>query len=219
PGHREIRRTSQYQRRRCGGPHCVRNRGGCALVRNTEWRRAPGWIRRVDHPGGMHKRYLPTRGGRRLDRWWHARETGRGVREPRRGRSERLRLRCCRCRSHRRHAHRLMKHSTPDVIELLSALIRFESLSHQEGPIADFVFDMLDVPGVSVARYDNNVVAQLGNGNRSLLLNSHLDVVPPSSNHPYDPFEPTKADGRLFGRGSVDAKASVASMITAFRSI
>lgn len=112
-----------------------------------------------------------------------------------------------------------MEGITLDVIELLSTLVRFESLSHHESEIADFVADTIDVEGVAVSRYDNNVVARLGDGDRVFLLNSHLDVVPASSDHPHPPFAPTIVDGRLFGRGSVDAKASVASMMTAFLSI
>jgi acetylornithine deacetylase len=114
---------------------------------------------------------------------------------------------------------RTVEDTALDVTELLSALVRFESLSHHEGPIADFVADTLDVPAVVVSRFENNVVARLGEGSSALLLNSHLDVVPASSNHPYEPFVPTIVGGRLFGRGSVDAKSSVAAMIAAFRSL
>ena len=109
--------------------------------------------------------------------------------------------------------------TTFDVTELLSALVRFESLSHHEEAIAGFVADTLNVSNVVVSRFENNVVARLGSGASALLLNSHLDVVPASSDHPYGAFEPTVVNGRLFGRGSVDAKSSVAAMIAAFRSL
>jgi len=102
-----------------------------------------------------------------------------------------------------------------NVIELLSRLVAFPSLSHQEREIADFVEEMIREAALPVTRIDDNVVCHLGDGPRRLLLNSHLDVVPASADHPYPPFEPTIADGRLFGRGSVDAKASVAAMVAA----
>jgi len=49
----------------------------------------------------------------------------------------------------------------------------------------------------------------------TLALVSHLDVVPPGSGWSRDPFTPVIESGRLFGRGSGDAKASVASMLCA----
>lgn len=96
---------------------------------------------------------------------------------------------------------------------LLSDLIRFPSLSHQEGPIADFLADYITGRGLAVQRHRDNLYFALGEGSERLLLNSHLDVVPPSAGHPFEPYEPTVEDGYVYGRGAVDAKASVASMI------
>lgn len=102
-----------------------------------------------------------------------------------------------------------------DVVSLHKALVRFPSLSHQEGPIADFVEAYVRDAGVPVRRLDDNVYFWLGDGPDRLLLNTHLDVVPPSTDHPYDPFDPVEVDGRIYGRGTVDAKASGAAMTTA----
>ena len=49
----------------------------------------------------------------------------------------------------------------------------------------------------------------------TLALVSHLDVVPPGSGWTRDPFTPVIEGDQLFGRGSGDAKASVAAMLTA----
>jgi acetylornithine deacetylase len=106
-----------------------------------------------------------------------------------------------------------------EVIGLLKALVRFPSLSHQEAEIADFVEQHVQRAGLPVARLDNNVYFWLGEGEDRLLLNSHLDVVPPSADHPFDPFEPVEVDGKLYGRGTVDAKASGAAMTTALLSL
>ena len=101
------------------------------------------------------------------------------------------------------------------ALDLLKALVRFPSLSREEGPIADFVEDYVRKAGLPVERFENNVYFRLGNGPDRLLLNSHLDVVAPSKEHPYDPFDPVAVDGLLYGRGTVDAKASGAAMTTA----
>ena len=102
------------------------------------------------------------------------------------------------------------------VLDLHADLVRFPSLSHEEGPIADYVEAWARaLPGVTVGRRDHNVWAGLGDGDDLLLLVSHLDVVPPSAEHPHPPFEPTTVDGKVYGRGAVDAKASGAAMLAA----
>lgn len=52
-----------------------------------------------------------------------------------------------------------------------------------------------------------------------LLLNGHLDTVPPSGSMRYGPFAAEVHDGRLWGRGAVDMKGSVAAMTVAFAAL
>lgn len=112
-----------------------------------------------------------------------------------------------------------MPASDLDVVTLHKDLIRFPSLSDDEGPIADFIENFVSARGVPVRRHHDNVFFWIGDGDETLLLNTHLDVVPPSSGHPYDPFNPVEVRGRIYGRGSVDAKASAAAMTTALLSL
>lgn len=103
----------------------------------------------------------------------------------------------------------------PDVVDLLKTLIRFPSLTGKETDVADYVERRARSAGVDVLRHEDNVAFGVGSGRDTLLLNSHLDVVPPAASHPYDPFTPVTKQGVLYGRGSVDAKASGAAMTTA----
>lgn len=52
-------------------------------------------------------------------------------------------------------------------------------------------------------------------GGRSIILNAHVDVVDPGPVEAwqYDPWSGTIADGRLYGRGSADDKASLAAIL------
>jgi len=107
----------------------------------------------------------------------------------------------------------------PDAVDFLKDLIRFPSLTGEEGEIADYVEQHARSAGVDVLRHEDNVAFGIGDGDDTLLLNSHLDVVPPTDDHPHDPFEPVEVEGELYGRGSVDAKASGAAMTTALLSL
>lgn len=53
---------------------------------------------------------------------------------------------------------------------------------------------------------------------RSLLFNTHLDVVPPSQGQEH-PFDPRVVDGVVYGRGACDAKGQVAALYTVLRTV
>lgn len=113
-----------------------------------------------------------------------------------------------------------MSVSTPTtVLPLLRDLIAIPSLTGEEAEAADYVEAHVRRAGLDVWRQNDNVSFALGDGEDVLLLNSHLDVVPPSSDHPYEPFDPVVTNGVLYGRGSVDAKSSGAAMTTALLSL
>ncbi|MBT8398845.1 MAG: M20/M25/M40 family metallo-hydrolase [Rhodothermia bacterium] len=110
---------------------------------------------------------------------------------------------------------RVVRDITVDAVDLLRDMIRFRSVSHEEAEIADYVQTLVTSRGIRSGRHGDNVYFLLGEGEHRLLMNSHLDVVPESSDHPYDPFDPVEVDGRIYGRGAVDAKASGAAMTVA----
>jgi len=53
----------------------------------------------------------------------------------------------------------------------------------------------------------------------ALLLNGHLDTVPPSSAMPHPPFDAVVEDGKVWGRGTVDMKGGLAAMASALAAI
>jgi acetylornithine deacetylase len=60
-----------------------------------------------------------------------------------------------------------------------------------------------------------------GDGALALLLNGHLDVVPADSPELWTtpPFQPSRRDGRLYGRGAVDMKSGFAIGMLALRAL
>lgn len=92
-----------------------------------------------------------------------------------------------------------------------------------EGRMVDFVCAWLERNGLDYQRQAvkpgrENVVATAGgiDSSKTLLLCAHTDTVG-IDGMTIDPFNPQVKDGRLWGRGSCDTKASLAAMMIAFR--
>ncbi len=118
----------------------------------------------------------------------------------------------------------------PDA-ELLSRLVAFDSTSRNSNlPIADFICDYLDRPGLRIARNPSpdgdktNLVITAGpeagagdaGARDGLVLSGHMDVVPAlEPEWRTDPFELTDSGDAYFGRGACDMKGFVALAINA----
>lgn len=96
---------------------------------------------------------------------------------------------------------------------LLEALVATPSVSGDEGKIADLVTAWAEGWGARVHRQGHNVWFSVGQGPRRLLVNSHLDTVPPCAGWTMEPLRPEWREGRLYGLGSNDAKGCVAAML------
>ena len=109
----------------------------------------------------------------------------------------------------------------PDEIELLKELVAIPSVSGTEDTIAEFVEQAARSWGLDVERDHTSVRVELEGfaAGQTLALVSHLDTVPPGSGWTRDPFTPVVEGTRLYGRGSGDAKASVAAMLWAARDL
>jgi acetylornithine deacetylase len=100
--------------------------------------------------------------------------------------------------------------------ELLTLLVGTPSVSGEEGPLADLVQDLVASQGFEPHRSGNNLWFSFGTrGGPRLLLNSHLDTVPPCAGWEGDPFTPVWNGARLQGLGANDAKGCVAALLLA----
>jgi acetylornithine deacetylase/succinyl-diaminopimelate desuccinylase family protein len=90
-----------------------------------------------------------------------------------------------------------------------------------EKEVAELIFEKLKEFGlkpkfVSALSNRPNVVCSLKNkGNPTLILNGHMDTVPVGNEKDWrvDPFSAKIIDGKLYGRGAYDMKASLAAMV------
>jgi acetylornithine deacetylase len=102
-----------------------------------------------------------------------------------------------------------------DPVALLKELVAAPSVSGKEEPALDCLERSLRAAGLEPRRSGRNLWTTAGRGRATLLLNAHIDTVPPTESWMRDPFKPEVADGRLYGLGSGDDKASVAAMAAA----
>jgi acetylornithine deacetylase len=109
----------------------------------------------------------------------------------------------------------------PDEIDLLTALVAIPSVSGDEESLARYVELVAREWGLDVTRDEVAVRVEVRGAvpGPTLALVSHLDVVPPGNGWTREPFTPTIEGERLYGRGSGDAKASVAAMLLAAKDL
>lgn len=111
--------------------------------------------------------------------------------------------------------------TTCEESRLLGGLVALPSVSGDEGAVAARVAADANGWGLSVDHDDAGVAIEIRapEPGPTLAFISHLDVVPPGEGWTRDPWEPRIESGRLYGRGSGDAKASVAAMLLAARDL
>ncbi|MGE0347420.1 MAG: M20/M25/M40 family metallo-hydrolase [Gemmatimonadales bacterium] len=110
-----------------------------------------------------------------------------------------------------------MASTSPTEIALLRDLVAIPSISGEELPAAECVEATARRLGLDVVRDETSVRVEVGDvaAGPTLAFATHLDVVPPGDGWTRDPFTPVIEGDLLYGRGSGDAKASVAAMLTA----
>lgn len=112
------------------------------------------------------------------------------------------------------------------VVRLLLDLVSIPSVNpcfpdgRGEREIADFVADYARKAGLEVHRQPvfegrgNVLIGITGKGRETVLLETHMDTVT-AEGMVVEPFNPQIRDGKVFGRGACDAKASLAAMLQA----
>lgn len=130
------------------------------------------------------------------------------------------------------------------LVEAVQGLVRIPSYDGNETPAQEYMAGLLAGAGLEVDRWPIDldqarrhpahaaeieresalgVVGTLRGtgGGRSLILNGHVDVVPPGEDalwhHP--PFGGVVEDGRIWGRGSLDMKGALVAAVFALKAV
>jgi len=96
-----------------------------------------------------------------------------------------------------------------DPVFLLQRMVEIPSLSGEEAALAAFLIETMRSVGFQVSIDEaGNAVGTLGDGPKEIVLLGHMDTVPG--------LVPVRIEnGKLYGRGSVDAKGPLATFIAA----
>lgn len=113
-----------------------------------------------------------------------------------------------------------------DPIALTQALVRCRSVTPEDGGALQLIEDVLTPLGFQCHRVTmreagtpdiGNLYARWGTGAPNLCFAGHTDVVPPGDETlwTHSPFDAVMADGKLYGRGTVDMKGAIAAFMAA----
>lgn len=115
------------------------------------------------------------------------------------------------------------------LADLAASLVRLESENPpgNERACAAFVADWCRDCGMDVTVLEEpaenrpQVVARVGEGDPTVVLNGHTDVVPVTApeDWEHDPYGAERVDDRLYGRGSADMKAGLAAGLCALEDL
>ena len=99
---------------------------------------------------------------------------------------------------------------TQDVVTLTESLCNIESVSLNEGALADAIeTELAKLDHLEVVRDGNSLVARTNLGrDERIVLAGHIDTVPLTSEPANLPVK--RVDGKLWGRGTTDMKGGVA---------
>lgn len=110
-----------------------------------------------------------------------------------------------------------------ESVRYLLDMVRIPAFSTKEKEVVEYILGEMQAAGFDEAFIDplGNVLGRIGNGDRVLAFDAHIDTVYPGDLKlwDFDPFDAHVKDGQVWGRGSVDQEGGMASMLTAARII
>ena len=123
-----------------------------------------------------------------------------------------------------------LKNNYQDMVDTLARWIRVPSLRAEAAPGAPFgreVRRMLDLAMTDVARLGMKprdidgycMDAEIGEGDETVAVLAHLDLVPEGEGWEHDPYGAEIIDGRMIGRGTQDDKGPGIAALFAMKSI
>lgn len=115
------------------------------------------------------------------------------------------------------------KHYEQATADFLVNMIKTPSFSTKEKDVIEVISKEMKKTGFDEVKVDGlgSVIGRIGSGKRVIAFDAHIDTVYPGDLNlwNFDPFDGHIKDGKVWGRGSVDQKGGMASMIYAAKII
>jgi len=110
-----------------------------------------------------------------------------------------------------------------DIVRFLRDLIAIPAESCQEGPVIQRIRQEMELVGFDEIRVDGmgNILGRIGSGKHIIMMDSHTDTVGVGDPNEWawDPHQGKVEDGFVYGRGTCDQRAGMASMVYAAKLI
>lgn len=109
------------------------------------------------------------------------------------------------------------KNLESDMVKFLREMIAIPSMSGEEGNVIARIKTEMESVGFDEVSVDpmGNLLGRIGSGSTVIAMDGHIDTVDTGNINEWewDPFEGKLEDGIIYGRGSVDMKGAMASMV------
>jgi putative selenium metabolism hydrolase len=110
-----------------------------------------------------------------------------------------------------------------DMVRFLRDLVAIPAESGHEGPVVARIRQEMEKVGFDEIRIDpmGNILGRIGSGKTIVMMDSHTDAVGVGDpkEWAWDPYQGKVEDGYVYGRGSCDQRAGMASMVYAGKMI
>lgn len=111
-----------------------------------------------------------------------------------------------------------------NLIDILNKLLSSESVSPSDGGLVEYIANLLSTNSFNIITKEYNIngiktknlYAYKGTEGKNFVFSGHLDVVPAGNLDSWKspPFSYTEHDNKIYGRGAIDMKSSIACMIS-----
>ena len=111
---------------------------------------------------------------------------------------------------------------TTQAVSLLCQMVSTPSISREESNAASLLEHFMSEQGLNPKRHENNLwvlAPGYDKARPTLMLNAHIDTVPPATSWTHNPFAPTLEGDKLFGLGTNDDGASLVTLLQVFRTL